>query len=108
HLLRPYGRPVVKSDRASQVCMRGRNGRIAGTTETNEVLIAIIREVTASDGNTPVAATKLRAVHKVQNGSTSRGHPPRSSSSRVRNIIKAHCIETSGAFADSQYMQTVA
>jgi len=47
-------------------------------------------------------------VHKVQNGSTSRGHPPRSLSPRARNIIKAHCIETSNAFVDSQYMQFVA
>ena len=76
HLPRPLGRPVVKSDRAPQVCMRERNGRIAGTAGADEVLIAIIREVAASDGDTPVVATKLRAVHKVQNGSTSRGHLP--------------------------------
>jgi len=88
--------------------MRERNGRIAGMTGADEVLIAIIREVAASDGDTSVAATKLRAVHKVQNGSTSRGHPPRSLSPRARNIIKAHCIETSNAFVDSQYMQFVA
>ncbi|KYQ49163.1 hypothetical protein ALC60_11777, partial [Trachymyrmex zeteki] len=102
--------PVVKSDRAPQVCMRERNGRIAGTTGADKVLIALIREVAASDGDTPVpvVATKLRAVHKVQNGSTTRGHPPRSPSPRTRNIIKAHCIETSSAFVDSQYTQFVA
>ncbi|KYN29772.1 hypothetical protein ALC57_00777 [Trachymyrmex cornetzi] len=91
----------------SQVCMRERNGRIAGTAGADEVLIAIIREVAALDGDTPVATTKLRAVHKVQNGSTSRGHPSRSPSPRARNIVKAHCIDTSSAFVDSQTSHAV-
>lgn len=71
-LPRPLGRPVVKSDRGRlrriciYICMN-RNGRIAGNEPgANEVLIAIIRgEVAASDGrgDTPVAATLLRAEY---------------------------------------------
>lgn len=45
--------------------MRERNGRIAGMTGADEVLIAIIREVAASDGDTSVAATKLCTKSKM-------------------------------------------